>query len=271
MSVITIIELVLTGALAGLTAGFMGVGGGAVLTPICLIVYPAIGITSDDLVKIIFGTNMFLITVFSLSAVLKHHSNRKIDWNSVAVMGPLAIVGSVFGGWLASHSDPSTLIKSFAVLLAVSSVLIVFKGSTKPAGKDEGAKPLLPMRLLPLVGFIGGAFGSFLGIGGGAIMIPIMILAFAFPVDKIAGTTSSIFIFIGLFGMLSYMWYGRGMTDLPGWSTGYVWWSGAIPVALGGVPMAQVGAWINSKTHARLLQRLFGLILLIIALKILFF
>ena len=78
MSVITIIELLLTGALAGLTAGFMGIGGGAVLTPICLIVYPAIGITSDDLVKIIFGTNMFLVTVFSLSAVLKQVQRRLI-------------------------------------------------------------------------------------------------------------------------------------------------------------------------------------------------
>ncbi len=271
MTLITLAELFLTGALAGLAAGFMGIGGGAVLTPICLMVFPAIGITSDNLIKIIFGTNMFLVTVFSISAALKHHGNRKIDWRIVAIMGPLAIVGSVFGGWLATHTDPSTLKKGFAILLAVSSVFIILKGSKKPAGIDESSKPLLPMRLLPLVGFIGGVLGSFLGIGGGAIMIPILILAFAFPVDRVAGTSSAVIIFIGFFGMLSYMWYGRGMVNLPGWSTGFVWWSGAIPITLGGVPMAQVGAWINARTHARLLQRIFGFILLVIALKILFF
>ena len=271
MPISSILQLILTGAIAGLSAGFMGIGGGAVLTPLCLIVYPALGISSDNLVKIIFGTNMFLVMVFSISAVMKHHKNRKIDWRTVAVMGPLAIVGSLTGAWLASIADPSSLKKAFAVLLIFSATLITIKGSTRPKGKAEGGRPLLSLKLLPLLGFIGGLAGSFMGIGGGAIMLPILILVFAFPTDRVAGTSSSVIIFIGFVGMLSYMWYGHGLVDLPGWSTGYVWWSAAIPLAVGGIPIARVGAWINSRTQVRILQRMFGLVLLVIALKILFF
>ncbi|MFC1606431.1 sulfite exporter TauE/SafE family protein [Candidatus Latescibacterota bacterium] len=270
MPLLSILQLLLAGALAGLSAGFMGIGGGAVLTPICLLVYPAIGLTSDNLVKVIFGTNMFLVMAFSVSAVMKHHGNRKIDWRTVLVMGPLAIVGAVIGAWLADKTDPASLKKGFAALLLFSSILITLRGSTKPKGGVD-RKAILPMKLVPLVGFIGGFIGSLLGIGGGAIMLPILILLFAFPMDRVAGTSSSVIVFIGLFGSIMYMWHGRGMVELPGWSTGYVWWSAALPLAIGGVPMARVGAWVNSKTNARILQHLFGLILLIIAVKLLFF
>ena len=76
MTVFDILALLGTGALAGLLAGFLGIGGGAVLTPLCLVLYPSVGIENDHLIKIIFGTNMFLVTVFSVSAVLKHHDNN---------------------------------------------------------------------------------------------------------------------------------------------------------------------------------------------------
>ena len=38
-----------------------------------------------------------------------------------------------------------------------------------------------------------------------------------------------------------------------------------------GVPMARVGAWLNAKTHDRHMQRIFGVVLFVLAVKILFF
>jgi len=263
--------LFLTGACAGIAAGYLGIGGGAVLTPLCLIIYPSLGIPDENLVKIIFGTNMFLVMAFSLSAVLKHHGNKKIDWRTVLIMAPLAMTGSFFGAWTASITDPSDLKNAFGALLVFSSILIITRGSKKYNSSDKHKKALLPMKMLPLLGFITGFTGSFLGIGGGSLMIPSLMLVFAFPVNRVAATSSSIIVFIGLTGMLSYMWHGRGITSLSGWSTGYVWWSAALPLMLGGIPMARVGAWLNAKTHDRILEKIFGGVLLLIALKILFF
>jgi hypothetical protein len=186
-------------------------------------------------------------------------------------MGPLAILGSLAGAWLASIANPGVLKKAFAALLFVSSLLIVIKGSIKPGGDVKNRKAILPIKFLPLLGFVAGFAGSFLGIGGGVVMIPALILLFALPIDRVAGTSSSVIIFIGIAGMLAYMWYGAGDVELPGWSTGYVWWSAAIPLAIGGVPMARAGVWVNSRLHARLLHKIFGLILLILAVKMLFF
>ncbi|MFC1650915.1 sulfite exporter TauE/SafE family protein [Candidatus Latescibacterota bacterium] len=260
----------LSGALAGLAAGYIGIGGGAVLTPLCLVIFPALGIESENLIKIIFGTNMLLVTVFSISAVWKHHNNRNIEWRTVMVMGPLALLGSVFGSWFASIADPSNMKQAFAVVLLVSSILIITKNSKDPDSSKKRIKPLISLKFLPLLGFLAGMAGAFLGIGGGVIMITPLILLFNIPLEKVAGTSSSVIIFIGLSGMIGYMYHGHGIIELPGWSQGYVWLSAAIPLMIGGVPMAQAGAWLNSKTHTKLLKKIFGATLFIISIKMFF-
>ena len=271
MTAASILALLATGAFAGMVAGFMGLGGGAILTPLCLVIYPAMGVGDDSLIRVIFGTNMFLVTVFSLSAVSRHLGAATIDRRTILVMGIPAIFGAVAGSWTSSIVQAAALKSAYAVLLLLSSLLIVTRGGTKPtSGKDHA---LIPRRFKPLLGFAAGFVGSLLGLGGGILMIPGLILLFAYPLDRVAATSSSVIIFIGLTGMGAYMWYGAGAgaaaVGLPGWSTGWVWWSAAIPLALGGVPMARVGAWLNAKTHDRILKRVFGAVLFIIAIKLL--
>ncbi len=270
MTLFDVLALLFTGALAGLLAGFLGIGGGIVLTPLCLILYPSLGIEYDELIKIIFGTNMFLVTVFSISAVLKHHANNNIIWRYVLYLGPLAILGSIVGAWLASVADPTYLKNAFAIILMLSSFLIIIKDAVSSEKSKIPQRFVLSGKFLPLLGFIAGVLGSLLGIGGGVVMIMPLILLFDFPVEKVAGTSSSVIIFIGLAGTISYMYFGQELADLPGWSTGYVWWSAAIPLMVGGIPTAQVSAWLNSKTQDKLLKRIFSFALFIIALKILF-
>jgi len=266
-----LLALLVTGAFAGLIAGFLGIGGGAILTPLCLVIYPTLGISPDNLVHVIFGTNMFLVTVFSISAVSRHHGNRNIIWRTVLIMGPLAILGSFAGGWAASVSHPEFLKKAFAAILLFSSLLIILKGSANPSSTSDPPPGLcLYEKWLPVLGFTAGFLGSMLGIGGGAIMIMPLILLFKLPICRIAGTSSSVIIFIGLAGMTSYMFFGRQAVDLPGWHTGYVWWSAAFPLMIGGVFMAQAGAWLNNRIKAKFLRRIFGAALFIIAIRMLF-
>ncbi len=259
--------LLATGAAAGLLAGFLGVGGGAIITPPAMVLYPLLGVPGEYLIPVIFGTNMFLVTLFSLSAVVTHYRNLNITLRTVILMGPPAMLGSVAGGWLATQVQPEILKILFAVFLLFSSLLIL-RGS--PA-ETAGVKPhwKIPEAYLPVLGLITGLLGSMLGIGGGAIMIMPLILLFKLPVKKVAGTSSSVIIFIGLSGTVSYMIFGLHTITLPGWNTGYVWWSAAIPLMIGGIPMAQVGAWLNNRIRGHLLRRIFGFALFVIALRIL--
>lgn len=269
MTLIALFYLVLTGAVAGIMVGFLGVGGGAILTPLCLMAFPKSGYDGNELIRVVFGTNMFLVAILSVSAAVKHHSNKKIDWRLVASMSPLAVIGSFAGAWLATVVDPGVLKKMFASILVISSLLLIIRGSEKPSVVSL-KRELLPRRLLPFLGFFAGLLGGFLGIGGGIVMIPALILIFAYPVDRVAATSSSIIIFIGISGMISYMLHGGDTLALPGWSTGYVWWSAALPLALGGIPTARLGAVLNAKTHDTIMQRIFGAVLFLTAVKIFF-
>jgi uncharacterized protein len=269
MTVLYVLILFLAGGIAGFGAGFMGIGGGAILTPVCLVVFPLLGVDGADLVKIIFGTNMFLVTMFSIVSVHHHHRNGRVSRGMVLALGPAAILGSVLGSWAASAADPFVLIKAFGTLLIVSSAMIVLRGSPKPSGGREESAPL-PRAFLPLLGFVAGFLGSFLGIGGGIVMVPVLILLFAVPVSMVAGTSSSAMVFIGITGTLSYIWFGHAAhLALPGWSSGYVWWSAAIPLMCGGIPFSSFGAWVNARTHTKILRRIFGAVLFVLALRIL--
>jgi uncharacterized membrane protein YfcA len=251
---------------AGLIAGFAGIGGGVVLTPIALIVYPLLGANGDDLVKVIFGTNMFLVTALSISSALRHWRNGRMDWRTALFMGPFAVLGAIAGSLAASASNPLLLKKGFALLLIVSSVLVAFGGSAGTSGPRE-KKPLLPRNALPVLGLFTGFLGSLLGIGGGVVMIPALILLFGLPAGLVAGTSSAVIIFIGAAGTIAYM-FAPG-TALPGWSTGFVWWTAAIPLMMGGVPAAVLGARLNARTRTKALKRVFGVVLFVLALRIL--
>jgi uncharacterized membrane protein YfcA len=268
ISLEVILKLLLTGASAGLAAGFLGIGGGAILTPLCLVIFPAIGVYGDELLKVIFGTNMLLVTVFSFSAVALHHSSNMIDWGLIKKLGPLSILGSITGALTASVADTSILRLGFAVILVFASVMIFLRNTRY--FKPKNSTPILKPSFLPLVGLTAGFIGSFLGLGGGVVIIPVLILLFHYPVERVAPTSSSLIIFTGLTGTIAYMFQGNNI-ELPGISAGYVWLSAAIPIMLGGVPLARVGAWLNLRTGNAALQKFFAALLLVIGIKILFF
>ena len=269
MPLLFFLELTVTGAVAGITAGFLGVGGGVVLTPLCLMIYPHLGVESDSLIQVIFGTNMVCVTAFSLAAAIQHTATKPIDWRTVALMVPLAVIGSWSGGWTASLISSLYLKKLFGIFLAVSSIIIIVRNAQYTSEGFLKRKALFPMSMIPLLGFIAGFLGTLLGIGGGVVMVPALILLFVYPVERVAAVSSSVIIFIGLAGVCSYMWYGWNKVNLPVLSSGYVWWSSAIPLVLGGVPLARVGAWLNGRIHAKLLEKIFGVFLFLISIKIL--
>ena len=185
MTVLYFAVLIIAGGIAGLGAGFMGIGGGAVLTPICLMVYPLIGVDGDSMVKVIFGTNMLLVTVLSISSALRHYRLGRVELHTALAIAPAAVCGAILGSWAASHANPFFLKKAFALLLIVSSGFIVIKGSNRPEGHPD-SPPVVSRSFLPALGIFAGFLGSFLGIGGGIVMVPSLILLFAIPVSVVA-------------------------------------------------------------------------------------
>ena len=110
-----------------------------------------------------------------------------------------------------------------------------------------------------LIGVLGGFLGGLFGVGGGTIFVPLLMLLKGFDIHRAVGTSLVIIMFTALSGAF---FHGRaGMVD----------WRAAVIFGIFSV----LGAWLGTKLSLKLdvvmLQRLFALFLVAIAVKMFFF
>ncbi|HOW58688.1 MAG TPA: sulfite exporter TauE/SafE family protein [Candidatus Omnitrophota bacterium] len=112
---------------------------------------------------------------------------------------------------------------------------------------------------IALVGLLGGFLGGLFGIGGGTIFVPLLMLLKGFDSHHAIGTSLLIIIFTALAGAF---FHGRaGMVD----------WKAAIILGLFSILGVWIGTKLSLKLDAIMLQRLFAVYLVVIAIKLFFF
>ncbi len=114
------------------------------------------------------------------------------------------------------------------------------------------------MSLLSLViGLLAGLFGGLVGLGGGAVMVPLMVRCFKFSQHHAHGTSLMALVFTGLAGALTY--YSRGSVD----------WQAAVILAAAAIFTARWGALYAHALPEWELKRAFGGFLIFISLLLL--
>jgi len=108
-----VLKVVVTASAVGLLTGFFGVGGGFVVVPALVL---ALGFT----MPVAVGTSLLVIAINSTSALLSRIGHGvHLDWTLIGVFTLAAIVGSLFGGRLATRVRPERLTAAFTMLLVV--------------------------------------------------------------------------------------------------------------------------------------------------------
>ncbi len=109
-----------------------------------------------------------------------------------------------------------------------------------------------------LIGLIGGFTGGLLGVGGGTIYIPLMIMLKGMDTHRAVGTSLMTIIFTGMFG--AFFHHRQGMVDL------------RIAVAMG--IFSILGVWLGTRlsvaTDELMLRRIFSVFLVVVAFKLFF-
>ena len=110
-----------------------------------------------------------------------------------------------------------------------------------------------------LIGILGGFLGGLFGVGGGTIFVPLLMLLKGFDVHHAIGTSLLIIIFTALSGAV---FHGKaGMVD----------WKAAAILGLFSILGVWLGTKLSLKLDAVMLQRLFAVFLVAIAIKLFFF
>jgi uncharacterized protein len=257
MDIGSIIILIAAGVAAGFASGMLGLGGAFLMTPFQVIVYTRMGLSADLAVKIAFGTSLLVVFTTSISGAWRHSRHDAVNFKVAGVMGVTGLVFGYAGSTLAAHIDGSILKIVFGAIafIAVIRMLLNLKERADAATVD---KPWVWALWAIPVGLLSGL----LGVGGGVLLVPIMVVILKFHIKDAAATSLAAIFITSIGGIIGYIVNGIGVAGRPDFSLGFVdlrsWVLLAVPAAI----MAQVGAVVAHRVSRKWLTWIFVIVLL---------
>ncbi len=257
-----ILILIITGICVGFATGLLGVGGGFILVPVQFWLLESMGINSTIAIRVAFGTSLAVILPTAISGAYGHYYRRCVLVKPAIILGIFGFFGGLLGGVIASNVPGEYLRLIFGFLLiGVAIQMITYRNRTSKKKKVEN------IYCYVMWGLIAGTLSGLLGIGGGVILVPILVLIMGFTVLEAIGTSTAVIIFTSIGGILSYIINGWGVEGLPPYSLGYVNLLQMVILILFTVPMAQIGLRAAHKLPEKYLKIIFVVILIYMALK----
>jgi uncharacterized membrane protein YfcA len=256
--------LFFTGMVAGTVSGAFGVGGGSLMTPVQYWISVTTGTDSTLAIRLAFGTSLAVIIPTMISGALAHHKRGAVDWQAALPMGAAAISGGLAGGLAAARLPGSLLRLCFAAFLVVIALRMVWN-IRECASCDKRGSPLQFI----VTGFVIGIISGLTGLGGGALLVPVLVLLFGYPIHRAVGTSSACLIFSSAGAVTGYIISGCGVAGLPAFSAGYVNLPVAAILAVTTIPFARLGVRFAHSCSGRNLQVLFAGLLVMVGFSML--
>lgn len=262
MTIIHILILLVTGMGAGFAGGLLGVGGAFIMTPVQYMVFTNIGIPSDTAIRLAFGTNLLVILPTALSGAWRHYRRGAVLWKAAIVMGGCSLGGALLGSTIAVHLPGTVLRIAFGVIVLASAVRMLL-GGLPDVQKEPVTNPWVWVAWALPIGLLTGI----LGFGGGAVVIPVMVLALRFKMHNAIATSLAMMILTSFGGAIGYIINGIGVPNLPPYSLGYVNLTSWFLLSSTSIVMAQVGAITAHRIPANRLMYIFIILMVYVGLK----
>jgi uncharacterized protein len=247
----TLLLLILTGALSGVLGALVGIGGGVVLVPALVLGF---NVPLAEAVP----ASLMCVVASSCGAAASFVERQLSDVRLALTLELATVAGAVLGGLVAGLLAPAVLAVSFGLFtfyVAVQMLLV-------RAAREPGERGLGPgtVQNLPLgVGgsFLAGGLSALLGVGGGPLKVPLMAYGMGVPF-RVATATSNLMIGVtGVASVAAYAWRGHLSLGL------------VAPLVVGVLGGAAVGSRLMVRAPVALLKRLFALVLMAVAAQML--
>jgi uncharacterized protein len=257
------ITMLLTGAVGGVLAGLLGVGGGIVIVPVLDTALGMQGVDPAIRMHVAVATSLATIIPTSISSSRAHRARGAVDYGLVKFWGPFIFLGALLGTVLAARVDSAVLSIVFGgVTLLVAAKMMLLRDDLHLAQDvPRGiAGPVVPFGI--------GGLSSMMGIGGGTLSVPAMSLM-SQPIHKAVGTAALFGLLISLPGAFGFVVNGWGDPRLPTGSLGYVNLIGFALISPVTVMTAPLGARLAHRLSKRQLSLAFGFFLLLVSIRML--
>jgi uncharacterized membrane protein YfcA len=254
------LEFALIGAVAGYLAGFLGIGGGLVTVPALTWLFLQYPDTRDSAIHFAVATSLATMLVTSLSSIVAHHRMDAVLWSTFRKLLAGLLIGAVGGAFLATALSPGRLTLVFAAFALVAGMQLLLSPAI------HGEKPLPGKPATTLVGLIIGSISSLVGIGGGSLTGP-WLMWHGIRAQSAIATAAACGYPIALAGTLAFILLGTN-TGSQGTTLGFVHLPAWIAIAVTGALAAPLGVATVHRLSPALVKRLFGLVLVLIALRL---
>ena len=253
---------ILLGLALGVLGTLVGAGGGFLLMPILLYLYP------HEEPEALTSISLTVIACNAISGSISYCRRRKTDVRSALLFALTALPGSVIGVVVSSSLPRSVFQVVLGCGLAgVSAYLLTRKKtsltSAQAAGIEETTSRMGPqvphsrfrgLTLAYVVGFI----SSMLGLGGGIIHVPLLVHVLGFPVHIAAATSHLVLAITATAGVVTHVVAGDFQAGL----------ERSIPISIGVVIGAQFGAAVAPKGPATIIMKVLAAALLLVGLRV---
>ncbi len=264
------LALILIGFGVGTLGTLIGAGGGFILMPILLLLYPHE--SPSSLTSISLG----VVFLNALSGSAAYAYKRKIHYRSALLFSIAAAPGSYLGALATEHLPRASFQIIFGILMTAMAIYLLWPKRSAAAEKTiefkypvhrlvdrDGHEHLIAYNLSLglLISAVVGFLSSLLGIGGGIIHVPALVHILNFPVHVATATSHAI--------LAAMAAIGTGEHILGGDFNGN--WERTLLLAPGVVIGAQLGAYLSAFAKERFIMRALAVALLSVGVRFIFF
>ncbi len=261
--------LAVFGVVVGAYGTLIGAGGGFLMVPVMLLL---LNMSPQRAV----GTSLAVVFLNGLSGTISYLRQRRVDVSTGWQFAVATVPGAILGAYLSVLFTAHLFQVIFGLMLIGLSLFLVFRpGIEGQEGDVERTDRFMVKRVLVdshgvsyvysyhriyglLLSFFVGFLSSIFGIGGGVIHVPAMVHLFGIPAHVASATSHFILAISSSVGAVTHVF----LNHVDFWT--------AVPLGIGVLFGAQIGAALSRRLHGSLIVRLLSLALALVGLRLLF-
>jgi len=265
-----IILLTGLGLLLGFIGTMIGAGGGFILVPVLLFIYP------DLKPEIITSISLGVVFLNAGSGSIAYGRMKRIDYRSALIFAMATLPGAIMGAFLTSFIRRGIFDIILGILLMIISIFLLIQPKYRKVVKltegrfvihrtltdSKGETYSYSFNLWPgiILSFFVGYLSSLLGIGGGIIHVPALTILLNFPIHIATATSHFILAIMALAGTIVHIYQGNLKGEL----------TTILSIGTGVIVGAQFGAFYSQKIKPHWIVRALAIALLLVGVRLIF-
>ena len=183
------------GAIAiGLSLGLLGSGGSILTVPVLLYLF-------DQPERLAIASSLAIVGLIALSGTIPYIKNQQVNWRCVILFGIPGMLGTYGGAYLSQYVSPALQLITFAFVMLLAAYFMLTnkqKDSHSPDSKRANFTIIFD-------GLIVGVLTGFVGVGGGFLIVPALVLLAKLPMRHAIGTSLVIIFLKSATGFYKYL------------------------------------------------------------------